>query len=101
MIRPPLPTRLLSGSSTSGSFASLVAIRRPRPSPDRPPRARPRPPARGASPPLPPTPPHPLPPPPERRRVRIPVPRHRLEPADDLLWPLRMLAPQRPTLQDP
>src|SRR3954462_9471471 len=85
----------------SGSFASVMAIRRPRPSPDRPPRARPRAADPVASLPLPPTPLHPLPAPPERRRVRIPVPRPRLEPADDLLGPLRMLAPQRPALQDP
>src|SRR3954451_22176886 len=86
---------------TSGSFASLVGIRRPRPSPDRPPRARSRAADPVASLPLPPAPLHPLPTPLERRRIRIPVPGHRLEPADDLGGPLRMLTSQRPPLEDP
>src|SRR4051812_8190221 len=83
----------------SGSLGLRVTITCSRP-PDRLPRACPRAADPVATLSLPPPTGRSLAAPDEGRRRRVPVPRHRLEPADDLGGPLRMLAAQRPPLQD-
>src|SRR5215203_4521016 len=90
-----------AANTTSGSFGLLIAISGSRRPAKRNASACPRAADSVAAFPLAPPTGGSLPAPHERRRGRVPVPGHRLEPADDLADVLRVLARQGPPLEDP